>query len=100
MIQAFEDMVLKEKGDESYFQYFMSFTYFQSLGVVAGNILHIHPHPRAANADPPALTDLKTIGKPTYSTSGVRSLKSMVTELDQYNVPGYRLVAHISSPDG
>lgn len=52
MIEALEDMILNEKGDESYFQYFLAFSYFQTPGVVAANVLHVHSAQPAPSSKP------------------------------------------------
>jgi hypothetical protein len=90
MIQAFEDMILNEKGDESYLQYFLSFSHFQTTDLVAANVLHVHSTPPEPGTKPLALRDLQKLGKAGYSTSSVRSLRSMVQEFDPYNLPGFR----------
>ncbi|KAE9375878.1 FAD-binding domain-containing protein [Stipitochalara longipes BDJ] len=92
IIQAFEDMVVKEKADESYLQYFMSFAYQKTPDLVGASVLHIRNKP---DGNPPALADPVIMGgKPTYSTSKVRSLRSLVEEIDPYNMPGYRYLYH------
>jgi hypothetical protein len=97
MIEALEDMILNEKDDESYFQYFLAFSYFQTPGVVAANVLHVHSAQPAPSTKPLAMLDLQAIGKPAYSTSSVRSLRSMVQEFDPYNVPGFRYISPFPS---
>jgi len=97
MIEALEDMTLNEKGDESYFQYFLAFSYFQTPGVVAANVLHVHSAQPAPSTKPLAMLDLQAIGKPAYSTSSVRSMRSMVQEFDPYNVPGFRYISPFPS---
>jgi hypothetical protein len=88
VIQAFEDMIVKEKADESYLQYFMSLVYHTTPDFYAAGVLHVREKP---DGNPPALADPAIMGgKPTYSTSKVRSLRSLVEEIDPYNNPGYR----------
>ena len=82
-------MIVKERADETYLQYFFSLSYFQSLDVIGAAVMHVREKP---DGNPPALADPKLIGgKPTHSTSSIRSLRSMVEELDPYNIPGFRL---------
>jgi hypothetical protein len=89
IIKAFEEMIVKERADETYLQYFFSLSYFQSLDVIGAAVMHVREKP---DGNPPALVDPKLIGgKPTHSTSSIRSLRSIVEELDPYNIPGFRL---------
>jgi len=88
VLQAFEDMIVREKADESYLQYFISFAYQTTPDLVGASVLHVREKP---DGSPPALADPAVMGgKPTYSTSKVRSLRSLVEEIDPYNLPGYR----------
>ncbi len=79
---------MKEKADETYLQYFFSLIYFPSLDLLLAVVMHVREKP---DGNPPALADPKLIGgKPTHSTSSIRSLRSMVEEFDPYDIPGIR----------
>jgi hypothetical protein len=81
-------MIVNERADETYLQYFFSISYFKSLDLVATAVLHAREKP---DGNPPALADPKLMGgKPIHSTSSTRSLRSLLEELDTYNIPGSR----------
>jgi hypothetical protein len=64
IIRAFEEMIVKERADETYLQYFFSLSYFQSLDVILAAVMHVMEKP---DGNPAALADPKLIGgKPTH----------------------------------
>jgi hypothetical protein len=83
VLQAMGDMILKEKGDESYLQYFFSFVCYPRTDLHLASVLYVRSEP---DDNLPALSDSKAMqGKPLISTAGVKSLRTVVTELDPYN---------------
>jgi hypothetical protein len=100
VLQAFEDMMLKEKGDKSYLQYFFSFVYFPRTDLHMASVMYVRDAPGGKVDDnPPALSDPKAMqGKPLYSSASVKSLRTVVTELDPYNPEGYRYHAILNPP--
>jgi hypothetical protein len=67
-------MILKEKGDGSYLQYFFSLVYFTRTDLRMASVLYVREAP---GDKPPALSDPKAMqGKPLSSTASVKKLEN------------------------
>ena len=89
-------MSLKEKGDDSYLQYFFSISYFQTFDVMVASVLHIKEKEDELY---PALADKRVLGgKPMYSTSKITTLRKLADEIDAFQPPGFRYVVFPPSP--
>jgi hypothetical protein len=87
MLQAFENMILKEKDTDPYLQFYMSICFWPRVDVIGASILQVHSEPVE---NPPAFKEVRDLGPAIYGTAKIQNLSDIVKELDQYNVIGYR----------